>query len=497
MRESFTKFRLDFIPNIVFIGAYIQPENSLYFNVNMFSELSELLIDIKERNLTPILGGDLNCRYGNLNQMFGNGSILYNENIDKTSNHHGRTFGADLCKVGLTFPVNHLIHGNKNFAGNHTYYKGNKKSQIDFLYTNSDGIKYFNKFEIISDNWHLSDHCPILAECNIPEIINCAFILRRAKDLNYAYDPHKTKIVRYLANYDKEKFSDRIKELFPIIESSVLKEIQNKSIEKAMNKLDHAIDEIYKFSKLRRNPSRSHEDYRLMNDANTKFDNLRKCINGEIEGNIEELSGIYQNARNLVTKEIHYKEHMKWKSIIEDNNPKRLWKKIDWKGNVNRQVDKSPVIEDLAVHFQSLYQNERNEAKAIENLQTDQYVPYLDNPISNEEIKKALDNLKNGGFDHKLEYFKILFSTLSPLLLIIMNIFFYITFPVKLALSLLTAIPKKGNLSLPKNYRGIQMLKSMAALYDRIITNCLEQWIINIICNKQSAYLLLFIIFSL
>ena len=51
MRESFTKFRLDFIPNIVFIGAYIQPENSLYFNVNMFSELSELLIDIEERNL--------------------------------------------------------------------------------------------------------------------------------------------------------------------------------------------------------------------------------------------------------------------------------------------------------------------------------------------------------------------------------------------------------------------------------------------------------------
>ena len=83
MIESFPKFRLDFIPNIVFIGAYIQPENSLYFNVNMFSELSELLIDIKERNLTPILGGDLNCRYGNLNQMFGNGSILYNENIDK------------------------------------------------------------------------------------------------------------------------------------------------------------------------------------------------------------------------------------------------------------------------------------------------------------------------------------------------------------------------------------------------------------------------------
>ena len=67
-----------------------------------------------------------------------------------------------------------------------------------------------------------------------------------------------------------------------------------------------------------------------------------------------------------------------------------------------------------------------------------------------------------------------------------MNIMFYITYPANLAISLLIAIPKKGNLSLPKNFRGIQMLQALAALYDRVITVRLEKWIK--ICYEQSAF---------
>ena len=52
--------------------------------------------------------------------------------------------------------------------------------------------------------------------------------------------------------------------------------------------------------------------------------------------------------------------------------------------------------------------------------------------------------------------------------------------------SLLSLIPKKGNLKLPKNYRGIQMLKLLACLYDRIITNRLKLWLpLN---NNQTAF---------
>ena len=147
----FISFRLDYIPNFIFIGVYIQPENSSYFTPAMFSDLSDLLISSLEKNLIPILGGDMNCRYGNLNNAFDNRGLLYDENVDTRDNLHGRTYGIDLCVTGDIFPVNHLIRRNKAFTGDYTYHKGEKRSQIDFVYTCSDGIKLIKNLLIHAD----------------------------------------------------------------------------------------------------------------------------------------------------------------------------------------------------------------------------------------------------------------------------------------------------------------------------------------------------------
>ena len=144
------------------------------------------------------------------------------------------------------------------------------------------------------------------------------------------------------------------------------------------------------------------------------------------------------------------------------------------------------MIEDLAVYFQDLYKDDKNDLSGIRDLKTDLYIPELDDPITKEEMESALNIMKKGGYDHRLDFFKIIVRFMSPLILILMNIMFYITYPANLAISLLIAIPKKGNLSLPKNFRGIQMLQALAALYDRVITVRLEKWIK--ICYEQSAF---------
>ena len=56
------------------------------------------------------------------------------------------------------------------------------------------------------------------------------------------------------------------------------------------------------------------------------------------------------------------------------------------------------------------------------------------------------------------------------------NIMFYVEYPVSLAKSLLSAHPKKGNTSLPVNYRGIQMFVALSVLYDIIIKIRLRDW---------------------
>ena len=62
----------------------------------------------------------------------------------------------------------------------------------------------------------------------------------------------------------------------------------------------------------------------------------------------------------------------------------------------------------------------------------------------------------------------------------------YIKYPIHLALSILCVIPKKGNLKMPKNFRGIQMMRAIACLFDRVIARRLCAWM-NIEA-EQSAF---------
>ena len=96
--------------------------------------------------------------------------------------------------------------------------------------------------------------------------------------------------------------------------------------------------------------------------------------------------------------------------------------------------------------------------------------------------------MKKGGFDHRIDYFKIIVNLMSPLFLMLLNIMFFICYPARLAISLLNAIPKKGNLSLAINFRGIQMLPALGVLYDRIINKRLESWLKQIIHAVQSGF---------
>ena len=90
--KSYVSFRLNFVPSLVFIGCYIQPENSKYFDPTMFSELGGFLMSLRERKLTPIMGGDLNCRFGNLNHLYQDSGLLYGDDADVSSNRHGLTY---------------------------------------------------------------------------------------------------------------------------------------------------------------------------------------------------------------------------------------------------------------------------------------------------------------------------------------------------------------------------------------------------------------------
>ena len=61
--------------------------------------------------------------------------------------------------------------------------------------------------------------------------------------------------------------------------------------------------------------------------------------------------------------------------------------------------------------------------------------------------------------------------------MMLLNGIFYLSYPLKLACSLLFAIPKRGNLKVLSNFRGIQMLSTNGILYDRILTKRINRWL--------------------
>ena len=164
--------------------------------------------------------------------------------------------------------------------------------------------------------------------------------------------------------------------------------------------------------------------------------------------------------------------------IINMNDNSKLWQKIDWGGNLKTTVSHNhPDILDLANHFETLYQPlPDEEVEELSKLTSNVYISANDDIISEHELKIADASMKKGGWDYSLPVLKLLMRCIPTCILLLLNAIFFVSYPLKLALPMSYAIPKKGNLMLPMNYRGIQVQPLLGLLYDRILANRLIMW---------------------
>ena len=134
-----------------------------------------------------------------------------------------------------------------------------------------------------------------------------------------------------------------------------------------------------------------------------------------------------------------------------------------------------PQIEELSEHFRLLYEPLEEDGD-LKSLRSEVYIPVTDDEISSAEVFDAFKTMKKGGYDFPLSCLRLLISVLGSTLLLLMNLMLLGSYPIQLCLSLMSAIPKLGNLRLPDNYRGIQMQRLLGNLFDRIICNRLLLW---------------------
>ena len=455
----------------------------------MFAELCSHIIECHRMNKIVYLGGDLNCRPGNLNNISRDKSWSYTDNIDLKNNSHGRNFFPELCKVANIMPVNHLKYNNKKFPGDFTYIKSEKKSQIDFVLTDKNGRKYLQEFNVVQDNWHLTDHKPIEVKLLLNIDIDVMTLFTRASELNYDITSTKYTLPRYNKKYNYDKIESFLVDNSEVINTSITNYLDANDIDNAMVTLDNFLQCAHKApgARLQKQPQKKRNVGNMVN-VNKNFNDYRNALNSQADDEIiENALNKYISDRKKLHFTVLKDESDLWKEAIQSTDAKSVWSKIDWNGHYTSQKPtQHPSVDEFETYFAELYDCKDDEIDDISHLQSNVSIPILDEPIVLGEVQNSIKDMKNGGFDFSLPILSILFKHFSATLLFILNFLLFVKYPIHLALSILCVIPKKGNLRMPKNFRGIQMMRAIACLFDRIVARRLYVWMK--IEPEQSAF---------
>ena len=439
----------------------------------MFSNIVTLIDKAHTNGLIPFIGGDFNSRVGDMNTAFQGCTWKYHANTDKHTNKHGRTFFKDMCSSVEIYPINGLKYKKKPFANNITFHGGNGNSQIDFVLSNNSGKKLIEKFHILSKDWHISDHQPIYISVSIDRGIDVYSLLRRAQDVNHVRD-NRAEILQLKANYDFASIKTVLNEKHSDIEHDMQSCLQHNDINGACQFLDYHVNESHKG--LKQKTRLNLESPPKMDNANNLFEKYTKLLE---EGKETKTTlNDYMNAKKKISMHTIRNENSFWKNILAKNDSRLLWKSIDWKNkNRKRGIQHAPHIKEFETSFEELYKCKDEDLQEMSDLRSNVYIPALDDPITESEMKSDLKDMKKPGYDYALPVLNMLVSTFTLLILSMLNLMFYFEYPICLTLSLMALIPKTGNPASTGNYRGIQMMKSIACLYDRIITNRLKLWL--------------------
>ena len=131
------------------------------------------------------------------------------------------------------------------------------------------------------------------------------------------------------------------------------------------------------------------------------------------------------------------KHETRFSSLLSVGDDQTLWKEINWSGKYKKREESENLYEPL----------DKNECKEFDDLHTNIYMPVTDDPITNTEIKDAASKTKKGGYDYSLSVLQLFTGILLPFFTLFFNVCFFVSYPVDLALSILCAILKKGNLT--------------------------------------------------
>ena len=474
--------------SIVIIALYIPPHNTLYYKDEYFSNI-RIMLDTLGKTRKIYIVGDLNSR---INNNFPKRGYEYTQNPDSTVNQNGRILINILKEYENLIVVNGFVSENNTYDSNYTFYRKNWMSQNDICITND--INNVSNF-IIAPKPLQSDHCP----CVLSISIKMNFPLHLLNDYsigfrNYDhYDINKrTRKIVHSSNVNLQQLNEDLN----IIGNEINEKFTNGNVthEYINNMCDEITESIYSccLKNIRRKdiqieaPKQNNctsKNFKAIAEAH-HAQHIRLEYTSPEESNYYKNQWLYYQQIAMIKEEEEYSKYKskKWYKIYK-NDPKEVWKMLNWKGCENTEKNElSPTI--IHNYFKNVFQS----SKTIDNPKLSDidntlqvynvYNAITDSTITMEDLNHALIRLGSGsGLDGiSPTIIKILPNSLLKCILLLMNKVFDGNYPDNWNKQLLLPFEKKGHSTSEPKLRGIAIGPALSRLFDILIDNKFNTW---------------------
>ena len=491
--------------NLLCISIYIPPEGSKYSFLEMFDDLEELILAIRNEHMVEkiILLGDLNARTGLTNDSIKFSRHLQQDcgteplelrpraNQDRFVNAYGKRL-VQLCTTMEMRIMNGRVEG--DLMGKPT---SNDSSTIDYIVVSEEAVPCIQSMKVHNFDPLLSDmHCLISVKCQINLLLppgSSTDIATNEKRFITKWNPQNNIIFK--SNFDDEDLEQ------------LLQDLQNYDFNKDTIDVDCLVNDSNRkiidfFMKAAGNcdmtkvcnNTRSHKNikkqpwYNLScrearKEYHRKKNLFRRYPNEIYKNQLKNASRLYKNTMSVAKSE-HRRRVAENLEGLSSNNPEDFWNILHRETRSKTPSPAQPAASEFYDHFSNLldmpheskYRNIKSEKIASNNF-------FLNQDITVDHVKKGINNLKSGkspGLDNVLNEF---LKNAPEKMIVIITKFFNIIFktaviPEDWNIACIVPIYKnKGSRKDTNNYRGISLLSCLGKLFTSILNKRLSKYL--------------------
>lgn len=281
--------------------------------------------------------GDLNARCGTPSNTY-----QYACNPDKITNSNGSKL-LSMCTDNDLVVVNGLNHNGIHHDSDFTYFRGELRSQNDWLITNTvDTVALFK----ILPKMVVSDHSPCAITIKYQLSTISTLILEKCAGGNFDYSSHdKSTLLKpkiRLCNIDCSELM--IQEFNQLAERITFSITNRDPVDIIAQQINNGIYSVCKKFSSKRKPritipedksTCSSRNFHAIADANLMM--YSRCIENDIaEDTTQQYLSVWREnlmyAKVSEEKEYNVKQNITWKCVAKDD-PRKMWKIIDYKDN--------------------------------------------------------------------------------------------------------------------------------------------------------------------